>query len=253
METRYFGSTETHNDPSLDFSWVDNLYDGNLIITKRLNNKLIDLLCREDIKSKVILHLTCTGMGGSKLEPFVPTPEQNRIKFSELIDKGFPINQVVLRIDPIIPTEKALNTTVKTVLELFSDTKIPRVRFSIIDMYKHVIKQFNDLNLPLPFNGFNAPLKLKEMVVNYLVNYKKIHNLDWNLECCAEIDIKHPEIVQCGCVSQKDIEILGIEDKIELIGIGDGKQRKSCSCPSNKKQLMKNTDCSHKCLYCYWK
>ena len=57
-----------------------------------------------------------------------------------------------------------------------------------------------------------------------------------------------------ACLSQKDVDILGITNEIILEGNAD--QRKTCSCPSNKKQLFhgeKPKPCEHKCLYCYWK
>lgn len=82
----------------------DNLKKANIIITKRLTDKLIDKLI--EFKSKCILHLTITGMGGTKLEPLVPSLEISKQKFDLLISKGFPVKQVVLRIDPIIPTPK---------------------------------------------------------------------------------------------------------------------------------------------------
>ena len=71
-KSQYFGVTETF-DPAFNLSFFDNLYSGNIIITKRLTNKLIDKLIEH--KDKIILHCTVTGMGGSAVEPFVPTYE----------------------------------------------------------------------------------------------------------------------------------------------------------------------------------
>lgn len=48
----------------------DRLYKANIIITKRLTDELIEKLIEH--KDKIILHLTCTGMGGTRVEPFVP-------------------------------------------------------------------------------------------------------------------------------------------------------------------------------------
>ena len=69
-KSQYFGTTESF-DPAFNLDAFDHLYSGNLIITKRLTNKLIDKLI--EYKDKIILHCTVTGMGGSKIEPFVPT------------------------------------------------------------------------------------------------------------------------------------------------------------------------------------
>ena len=48
----------------------DRLYEGNIIITKRLTNAVNKKLVEH--QDKIILHLTVTGMGGSRIEPFVP-------------------------------------------------------------------------------------------------------------------------------------------------------------------------------------
>lgn len=101
----YFGITETY-DPAQNFSWVDYLKVGNILITKNLNDKLIELLLRKDIMKCCILHLTCTGMGGTIMEPNVPTVEESVIQLRKLLDIGFPVEQVVLRLSPVIPTEK---------------------------------------------------------------------------------------------------------------------------------------------------
>ena len=64
------GITET-GDPFSNLDIFDNLYRANIIITKRLTDKLIDKLIEH--KDKCILHLTCTCIGNSKLEPIVPS------------------------------------------------------------------------------------------------------------------------------------------------------------------------------------
>ncbi len=111
----FFGTTET-SDPSFHLELFDILYDGNIIITKRLTDKLIDKLVEN--KDKCILHLTITGMAGTKLEPLVPTKEINFDKLTLLLSKGFPLEQIVLRIDPIIPTKKGIETAI-SVIEYF--------------------------------------------------------------------------------------------------------------------------------------
>ena len=70
-KTQCIGITET-SDPCFHLDLFDNLYNANIIITKNLTSKLIEKLVEH--KDKCILHLTVTGMGGSKIEPFVPEP-----------------------------------------------------------------------------------------------------------------------------------------------------------------------------------
>ena len=102
-KSQRWGITET-GEVAFNLDCFNNLYMGNTIITKRLTEKLIDKIVEN--KEKIILHLTVTGHGGDILEPLVPTVYQTREKFSILIEKGFPVGQVVLRIDRIRKSNK---------------------------------------------------------------------------------------------------------------------------------------------------
>ena len=239
--SQMIGITES-SEVSFNLDVFDRLYDGNIIITKRLTNKLIDKLV--EYKDKIILHFTVTGFGGSVLEPFVPTLEISRKKFGQLLDKGFPIDHCVLRIDPCIPTEKGLETMVR-VVETFSDTGIKRVRFSVLDMYDHVKKRFNESGIELPYETFHAPLEDRKKMYDVLCELGEEYG--FAVEVCAE-----PGIESVSCLSQKDIDILGLTDKIKLVG--NKGQRSNCGCPSNKTSLFKTKPerCLQKCLYCFW-
>lgn len=240
-KSQYIGITEA-GEVSFDLAVFDRLYEGNIIITKRLTDKLNEKLIEN--KDKCILHLTCTGFGGSKVEPFVPTVEQTFNKFVKLISDGFPIEHVVLRIDPIIPTDKGIKTA-EHVLDVFRGTGIKRVRFSVLDMYKHVKQRFEEAGLPIPYHTFHAPLEKRLEIRDRLVEIGK--NNGFEVEACGE-----PGIESISCLSQKDIDILGLTDKIKLEG--NKGQRTNCHCPANKKELCKGkpTKCYNSCLYCYW-
>lgn len=160
------GITEA-GDAGLDFSWADKLYDINIIITKHLtpkNTKLMSLLLEN--YDKIILHCTCTGYGGTIVEPNVPKPTEVYAGIKELISKGFPVSQIVLRTDPIIPTDKGIKC-VTDVWKLFSDLGIKRCRFSIIDMYPHVKERFQEICGSVPL------LKEKPQRKNKNVKRKK--------------------------------------------------------------------------------
>lgn len=244
-KTQYIGITET-SDPCFHLDLFDNLYDANIIITKNLSNKLIDKLIEN--KDKCILHATITGMGGSKIEPFVPSPPQSLKKIEELIEKGFPIKQIVLRIDPIIPTEKGVNTAI-SVLELFKNIGIERVRISFLDMYKHTKERFTENNIRLPYNTFHADINIRKTAFSTL--YTEAINRGYKIiQTCGE-----PDFENTPCISQMDVDILGLTDKIVLEGKKG--QRATCGCPSNKRQLItwkeSKTKCLNNCLYCYIK
>lgn len=237
------GITEA-GEPAYNLGIFRELYRANIIITKSLTDALIDKLLEN--KMNIILHLTCTGFGGSVLEPFVPTKEKTYSQFLKLIDKGFPVDQVVLRIDPCIPTIKGKQTAYE-VARLFSGHGIKRLRFSSLDIYNHVKERFNTANIALPYSSFHASESAR---IELLKGLKTIgETYGYTIEACGE-----PGIPSVPCLSQKDLQILGLEEKIELIG--NAEQRKACNCPANKTELIRNTkphQCENKCLYCFWK
>ena len=239
---QFVGITES-GEVAFNLDVFDHLYNANIIITKRLTSKLIEKLIEH--KNNIILHLTITGFGGSVIEPNVPDMNIMYNKTVELINKGFPVNQIVLRIDPIIPTHKGISI-VDNVIFKFIPLGIKRLRFSIIDMYNHVKERFINNKIKLPFSTFHAPLEYRLEIYDHIKKICEPYNV--SIEVCGE-----PGIESISCISEIDIDILGLKDKIILIG--SKKQRKSCGCPSNKKELLKvgkPHQCEHKCMYCFW-
>jgi DNA repair photolyase len=237
------GTTES-GEIAYNLDAFDRLYKGNIIITKRLTDKLIEKLI-EHI-DKIILHLTVTGMGSTRIEPFVPSPQTTLGKLQKLIDGGFPTDHIVLRVDPIVPTIKGLNTAT-SVLRLFRGLGIKRVRISFLDNYKHVRERFKEIGVELYNGEFHAPLKERLKCLTAIKYCAEECGYE-TVEACGE-----PGIDSIPCLSQKDIDILGLTDEIVLEGSKG--QRNSCHCPSNKKELLKIKPhkCNNGCLYCYWK
>ena len=223
----------------------DRLYNGNIIITKRLTDKLIEKLVEH--QDKIILHCCVTGFGGSRIEPFVPRAIDTHRGLIRLLEAGFPVSHIVLRVDPIVPTERGMNTALD-VIAAFGGLGISRLRFSFLDNYKHVKARFKDEGIEELYGGeFHAPLKIRQAFA------KKIEEVGHNagfesVEACGE-----PGIESIPCLSQMDIDILGLTEQITLVGSAE--QRESCHCPANKSELLRGKphQCEHKCLYCYWK
>ena len=239
------GITE-RGDPSLDFSWVNKLcLYGNIIITKNLSDVMIDILLK--YKTLIILHMTVTGMGGSDIEPNVPTPDFNFNQLKKLIDRGFPVKQIVLRIDPIIPDCIYINKYVEPILSTFIPLGITRVRYSYMDFYLHVKVRFIKASINIPMKNMNEmsteeTMTIMESFNNITAPYRK---LGISFESCGEV-------CNCvGCISKKDLEILGHKNmRLNTRGL----QRTLCLCSSSKTELLKKGHrCSHQCLYCYWK
>ena len=236
------GVTES-SEIAFNLDAFDRLYKGNIIITKRLTGKLIEKLLEH--QDKIILHLTVTGMGGSLIEPFVPKYEETFVKTQKLIDNGFPIEHIVLRVDPIVPTNKGVETAT-SVIRHFGGLGIKRIRISFLDNYKHVRERFKDIGVELYGGNFHASLDDRLKALNVIEECAKECGFE-SVEACGE-----PGIKSISCLSQKDIDILGLTDEITLIGSAE--QRKSCSCPANKSELLKvkPKQCENKCIYCYW-
>ena len=236
------GTTET-GDISFDLSAFDRLHAANIIITKRLTDKVIDGLVAH--REQCILHLTVTGWGGTPVEPLAPTPQWSRRQLDRLLAAGFPAGQVVLRIDPIILTEEGM-VRVSDVLCLFEDSGITRVRASFLDMYRHVRERFLTAGIRIPHETFHAPLALRKRILAELTEEAEDNGI--TVEVCGE-----PGLPSTPCVSQKDIDILGLTGLITLKG--SARQRDACGCPANKKQILtkKPGRCANSCAYCYWR
>lgn len=238
------GITEA-GDASLDYTWLNkiNSCDGVILITKNITDHFITAVL--PYKHKVIVHATCTGMGGTVIEPNVPHYIQQLSQVSKLISAGFPVNQIVVRIDPIIPTTKGLLTAQKVI----DASPVHRFRFSVLDAYPHVRARFIAAGIWLPYeNNFQASDAQFEMLKKWLASQSP----NDVFECCAEDRLLNtPGVQATGCVSEKDINLLGLTlDAVYQTGL----QRKSCRCLSCKTELLSHKQrCPHGCLYCYWK
>ena len=238
------GVTES-GEISFNLEAFDRLYKGNIIITKRLTDKVIEKLVEH--QDKIILHLTVTGMGGTRIEPFVPKAEETHSKLVKLLEAGFPASHVVIRVDPIVPTERGMNTALD-VIAAFGGLGIKRLRFSFLDNYKHVKTRFKNEGIPELYGGeFHAPLEERLSHANKIAEVARDAGFE-SIEACGE-----PGIESISCLSQKDIDILGLTGEITLEGSAE--QRNSCHCPANKSELLrvKPHQCENKCLYCYWR
>ncbi len=240
------GITE-RGDAGLDLGWIQEIADcdGAILITKNLTEEFVSAAIEH--KDKVILHACCTGYSGTFAEPKVPCSYKLRDAVLALIRRGFPKEQVVIRVDPIIPTQLGI-ATAWAVVETFIHTGIDfRYRVSVLDGYPHVHARFQHKGCQLPFDGFQATDAQFDAVNALIRRLRETHGIE--CECCAEP--KLTECVQCGCISQKDLKILGLG---RLDDTGKGKQRQHCLCPTCKTEMLtQKTPCMNGCMYCYWK
>ncbi|MDW7726881.1 MAG: DUF1848 family protein [Candidatus Methanoperedens sp.] len=225
------GITE-RGDAGTDFSWIEKAKQlntqGLILVSKRMSRRLTE----EARKTNSIIHATITGHGGSLIEPNVLTPEESYLLFSHAIKK-LGKERVVLRIDPILPTEEGI----KAALGVYEALKHhgTRIRISFLDNYPHVRARFQAAGLqPLPYR-FHAPLEQR----------KKTAALFSGAEICGE-----PGFECTGCVSALDLHTLGIN----IENLQRGNQRRDCTCLTIKTELLQRKgQCLHGCLYCYWR
>lgn len=185
------GVTEA-GDAGVDLFWEEKLddVDAAVLITKCVSPDFFDAALRH--KDKLIIHTTVTGYGHSILEPNVPAPYEEFAAIMELVKAGFPMSRIVVRVDPIIPTEKGLSVAYRTMIS-FMEMGFQRYRVSVIDMYPHARSRFKEAGLPLPYgdNGF-APSQAQLSKVDDMLRQAKQfwEGLDngkaLRIESCAE-------------------------------------------------------------------
>lgn len=124
-----------------------------ILITKAPTGEFLEAVKR--FRARVMLHVTVTGYGGSLIEPGAPPATWSRQQYDQAAAILSP-EQVVLRVDPIIPTRSGLVTAL-SVLRLFEDSVARRVRYSFLDMYPHVAARFHAAGVPHPYEGRFSP------------------------------------------------------------------------------------------------
>jgi DNA repair photolyase len=244
-----FGVTN-YGDPSLNYSWVENLkgMEGAIVISKGASTKLEDALLEN--RDKIIYHATCTGLGGTMIEPNVPTIVEKFDHIKRLIKYGFHANQIVMRIDPVMPIgyvdiiNKLCGINyiekLRNILDSSKSLRIERIRYSYLKLTKSIKSNFE--NLHYEFVGKNT---------NEYVDLKSI-NPDFHYEACCENLADYSE--RFGCISDIDTHILGVSKKIKLEY--PEKFKNECRCPLNRVEMIlsnKGFDCSFGCIYCYLK
>ena len=250
------GVTEK-GDAGINLEWADALpgskFDCAILITKNLTDKFIARALELHEKGfPFIVHAGCTGLGGTIVEPNVPTPTVQLRQLAKLLAAGFPIERIVLRIDPVIPTEyglRALRNVLEDASKMFDDST-PRIRISIMDDYAHAKERFRaaGLDTVYPDGQFYADAEQMESVLDIIRQYPQ-----FTFETCAEPWLKAPNVEHVGCVSTRDLDILQISmpgDKDRI----NPQNRTGCLCLMGKREILTHKrQCPHKCLYCYWR
>jgi len=252
MPLKKIGITETY-DPCFVPDWETKLLEANIVISKELNDEMIEKLLI--VKDRVIFHHTVTGQGGSVLEPNVNPPAVEFEQFKKLISSGFPWTHYVLRVDPIILLDSKTQERVLNVLTMWHSYAsvflydVIRCRISVVDLYPHARERLAAAGVDVFYDGFKAPPAVFARIAKIIDPYNDY--LDF--ECCAEPGFaRYGFIKQMGCASHDDIRRLGLNP--DDYGMPETKQRGDCLCLAKKQILgVKPGRCPHGCLYCFWK
>lgn len=241
-------------DAGVDLSWVERLrdVDAAVVITRHITPDFYDAVLAN--KDKLIVHAVLSGFGKSVLEPNVPSVYEEFNAIHALIHAGFPQEKVVIRVDPIIPTEKGLRSALD-VLEWCMDTGFRRFRIHVLTMQPEVIRRFLDAGLPLPYGSKRYADREQRQMVDAMLEEAMAYwtnqghrASELRIESCAEPYLNVP--IQCGCISEYDFDLLGLNKEFSDSA---GSWKKSCMCYSGRTELLpKCQRCKHKCLYCEW-
>jgi DNA repair photolyase len=211
--------------------------DGVILITKNPTGDFIDKISNLDVPW--VLHCTITGWGNSEIEPNVPSHADVVFGGYLPLAQKFGTEKVVLRIDPIIPTDMRIIEMMSAGPKVLNG----RSRISFLDWYPHIQNRFKE-KAPQYYNEINkmyngqlhAPLSLRNEIKNKYFP---------NSEICGE-----PGMECFGCVSARDLAAMGLSHS----EVSRSKQRFACACLGIKTELLNNRHpCQHRCLYCYWK
>lgn len=252
----HIGITE-RGDAGLDLSWVNTIssksVNGAVLITKNITPGFRKAVLQMHNQGfPLIIHAGCTGWGHSFMEPHVPTTESQLYALMQLIDEGFPADHCVVRIDPIIPSDEGIQR-VRYVLDMLNAHpeyfKNIRIRMSIIDDYAHVKARFRVAghDTIYPGNTMFPNSQLCRRVSDTLAAYP------YTFESCAEPYLFGKNIEARGCISDRDLHIMGFSDEDIASLKAESYQRKQCRCLNCKTELLSQRfRCPHQCLYCFW-
>lgn len=262
------GCTE-RGDAALNLSWYDkavdrrSAYSGFVLITKGISRPEFQdkvMALENERPGKTVIHACITGWGGTAMEPGAADYKTSVDAVKQLINKGFPADHIVIRIDPIFPTTEYVGRAAD--VSSYAHNVIPEVkryRVSIYDDYINARREMIKRGFE-PVDGIQGmkneamrqptPEQVK-IVAEAMINAAP----EQKYELCAEPELAsaYPEhFVWFGCISQADCDLMNV---VVPEGTGINNQNRfGCRCLQVKKEMLTDTKpCGHNCAYCYWR
>lgn len=249
----HVGITEGY-DPHFSDSWflLDDFADFSIIISKGLPTKEGQKRMLAN-PQRYIFHAGMTGMGGSVNEPNVKPWKEQLTAVEDFVQRGFPRDHVVIRIDPIMPFKPGIELAKEVATAAF-EKGFKVFRYSFMDAYAHVQKRYAEKGISdlLTSDRIKAQKEQAEKAMHIWFDFcTTMEAKGCQFFTCAEGWIAPTHHV-VGCVSGRDFDLCGIP-RSRMFGT-TSKQRSSCECDGSKFELMPHLKvrCPHKCTYCFW-
>lgn len=207
-----------------------------------LHNKLL----RKKITqyAQIYLHLTVTGMGGSRFEPHIPHSGQILRMLPDIVQLIGSPTRLAWRFDPIIHLKKADQrysniSFFPSLAEAFAGEKICSVKVSWLSLYKKVMRNIKKIG----WEPEDVSVEKKKEQARKLERIALAHNQTIEY-CCIEgfpvsrcidgnlLQKLHPDGLPCSTNPAKG-------------------QRMLCGCTASIDIGWYNQSCLHGCVYCY--
>lgn len=211
-------------------------------LIKNLN--LLRLLSRYNL----YFHFTITGLGGTFIEPKIPTP-LNVLEQMENMVHLFGSDRINWRFDPILHWEKNNKlysnlSEFKYLASKITKTGIHSCTFSLAQRYKKIISRFKRKKLTF----INPSEQEEELMLSQLsvIASKVGLSLSW----CAGKDVSHLGISKGHCIDGTKLSRLRRDNEIAPLA-KDPTQRNQCGCTLSIDIGSYSQPCQGGCLYCY--
>ena len=220
-----------------------------LVWTKNPQNMLAHPKLRKTLEklNQVCVLLTITGLGGTELEPEVPTKDQVFQQLPGIIDFLGSPKRLALRYDPLIDVVYQNKTRISNIdRNLFEDVLerahvlgIKRVIVSYVTVYQKVKKR-------LAQNGLRIIEHPIEEIVDFIKNemMPRAESRGMELSTCVL-----PNLTTKGCIDGAILRELHPQKEPCSLA-KDRSQREDCHCTKSI-DIGQWFACYHNCLYCY--
>lgn len=211
-------------------------------------------LRKELEKHNLLVHLTVTGLGGTRIEPTVPEPEAILEKLPDLLEYLEDTRRLRWRFDPIVTLQRengsewSSSIFFKSLAEKMARHGVDNCYFSFCKVYPKISKR------KLRETGLHIVEPTIDEQISVVNQMKEIaSSLGITLYSCAQPILENIEgINPAKCIDGAllaELHPQKIEASIEHDKI-QSKYRPSCYCTESK-DIGSYFPCGHGCSYCY--